>query len=263
MKTKLAVLALLACAQLLIAQTAQEIVPRPGDRNYESYTKLIIYYSASGTVEKVDSYLTPGLAAKMGYDRQLTVYRDGVEYSFEMFQTAENFGRTGLERRIDYVDARDRLERVELFFASGRLYALEGEELKILRKHTVNKLAYYDGLFRECGPAESTYSIEAPVFMGITDLGTASEVSDVTAEEKSLIARWCGTHRFSDLSAAYPRKYRFEEDGKQYWILAGEELEEAFSSGKAALVHYCYIGGYGLEPCFLALGTLAPEPEAP
>ena len=263
MKTKLAVLALLACAQLLLAQQVREIVPRPGDRDYDRYTKLVVYYGADGAVEKVDSYLTPGLAAKMGYDRQLTVYRDGVEYSFEMFQTTETIGRTGLERRIDYVDAKDRLERVELFFSSGRLYSLEGEELKVLKKHTVNRLAHYEGLFRECEPEENAYSIEAPVFMGVTDLGSASEVSDVTAEEKSLIARWCGTHRFSDLSASFPRKYRFEEGGKQFWLLAGEELEEAFSSGGATLVYYCYIGGYGLEPSFIALGALAPEPEAP
>lgn len=263
MKTKIAVLVLLACAQLALAQTVQEIVPRPGDRDYRNYTKLLVYYGASGAVEKVDSYLTAELAAKMGYDRQLTVYRDGVEYSFEMFQTEETLGRTGLERRIDYVDAKDRLERVELFFESGRLYAFEGEGLKVLRKHTVNRLAYYEGLFRECEPEEGTYSIEAPVFMGISDLGAASEVSDVTAEERSLIARWCGTHRYSDLSSSYPRKYRFEEGENQYWILAGEELAEALASGGAGLVYYCYIGGYGLEPCFLALGSLAPEPEGP
>ena len=263
MKTKLAVLVMLACAQLVLAQSVREIVPHPGDRNYGSYAKLLVYYDEAGVVAKVDSYLAAELAAKMGYDRQLTIYKDGIEYSFEMFQTAETLGRTGLERRIDYVDAKDRLERVDLSFASGRLYALEGEELKILRKHTVNKLAYYEGLFRECDPAEGSYSIEAPVFMGISDLEAALEVFDVTAEERSLIERWCGTHRFSDLSATYPRKYRFEEDGEQYWILAGEELEEAFASGKAALVYYCYIGGYGLEPCFLALGSLAPEPEEP
>ena len=263
MKSKIAVLALLAWAQLAMAQSVREIVPRPGDRDYDNYTKLVVYYGASGVVEKVDSYLTAGLAAKMGYDRQLTVYRDGVEYSFEMFQTGETLARTGLERRIDYVDAKDRLERVELFFAGGRRYSLEGEELKVLKKHTVNKLAYYEGLFLECEPAEGTYSIEAPVFMGLSDLEAATEVSEVTAEEGSLIAKWCGTHRFGDLSGSYPRKYRFEEGEKQYWILAGEELEEAFSSGKAALVYYCYIGGYGLEPCFLALGSLAPEPEAP
>jgi hypothetical protein len=249
MKTKIALLTLLACAQLALAQQVREIVPRPGDRDYDRYTKLVVYYDASGSVEKVDSYLTAELSAKMGYDRQLTVYRDGIEYSFEMFQTGETLERTGLERRIDYVDAKDRLERVELLFSSGRLYSLEGEELKVLKKHTVNRLAHYEGLFRECEPAESTYSIEAPVFMGISDLGAASEVSDVTAEEKSLITRWCGTHRLSDLSASYPRKYRFEEGGRQYWILAGEALEEAFSSGEAALVYYCYIGGYGLDPC--------------
>ena len=263
MNTKIAVLFLLACAQLALAQSVREIVPRPGDRDYGNYVKHVVYYGASGTVEKVDSYLTAELAAKMGYDRQLTVYREGIEYSFEMFQTGETLGRTGLERRIDYVDAKDRLERVELVFAAGRRYSLEGEALKVLKKHTVNKLAYYEGLFRECEPAEGTYSIEAPVFMGISDLGAASEVSDVTVEEGSLIARWCGTHRFSDLSSSYPRKYRFEEDGKQYWILAGEGLEEAFSSGKAALVYYCYIGGYGLEPCFLALGSLSAEAEEP
>lgn len=263
MKTKIAILVLLACAQLGLAQSVREIVPRPGDRDYDRYTKLVVYYDASGVVDRVDSYLTPELAAKMGYDRQLTVYKEGIEYSFEMFQTEESLGRTGLERRIDYVDAKDRLEGVGLFFESGRFYVLEGEELKILKKHTVNKLAHFEGLFRECEPAESTYSIEAPVFMGMSDLGAASEVSEVTAGERSLIARWCGTHRFNDLSAAYPRKYRFEEDGRQFWILAGEELEEAFSSGGAALVYYCYIGGYGLEPCFIALGSLAPDPEGP
>lgn len=263
MKTKIALLVLLACAQLAFTQRMTEIIPQPGDRNYASYAKLLVYYDEDGTIARVDSYLTAMMAEKMGYDRQLTIFRNGIEYSFEMFQTGETLERTGLERRIDYVDAKDRLERVDLFFASGRQYSFEGEELKILRKHTVNKLAHYEGLFRECEPEGKAYSIEAPVFMGLSDLEAASAVADIAPEETLLIGKWCDTHRFGDLSASFVRKYRFEEDGRRYWILAGEELEEALSSGNAVLVCYCYIGGYDREPCFIALGSLAPEPSAP
>lgn len=262
MRKTLIVLAFLACAGLAFSQTMREIIPRPGERDYRSYTKILVYYDASGEVTKVDACLTEALAAKTGFARQVTLYEGGIERSFEMFQTEASTARSGLLRRIDFVDAKDRLEGVELFFEGGRRYRLEKKQLDLLGKFPVTRLGTYAATFRENDPGDSDYVFEAPLFRGMADLGAALEAADATPEDTYLVTGWCDMHRIDDLSRDFPHKFLFAEGGHSYWIFVDEDLADDIAGREGMLLCYYYIGGRGTDPCFLAFGLFEPEAAA-
>jgi hypothetical protein len=254
-------LVLLACfvliqVELCISQRTEESVIKEGSSLYGVVDKKITYFSESNTIEKIELYLNENVSLKNGFYKQVVNYKDGKENSYEMFQNNNTISNTGLIKRVEYVDDEDKVFKIELVFENNVKYELVQEQVDLVEKYPIYTLAYYENVFKETEPQEGIFSIEAPIYSGMSSIIFTSEKKETTEKEIELIQGWQKAHKFEDYSKLFTYKVKVKENDSLYYMHIQESLIEGLIENDNVLVRYYYIGGYGIEPMYLITGYM-------
>jgi hypothetical protein len=228
----------------LIGDTIKEVIFQPNDEEYKQFMKHTFFYNERNELIKVETYLSDIFSEEKGYFKQTEIIKEGFAYSFEMIFTEKNTEITGIKKRIDYVDKNDNITYIEFTFDNSRKYKIDGKYIKVLDKFKISKMNKYLNIYNELQLEDKIFSIEAPIFSGMSNVENTNQIVKIDEKEKDLIKKWQQAHKLNDISEKYNNKIKVKENDKEYWVFIQDNVIKFIKDFDSILLYYYYIGGY-------------------
>lgn len=226
----------------------EEYTILPSEKDYEQFSKLIIFYDENDSKRKEAFYLSDSLKQESGIVVQEALYKDGIVTEYRMNLTEEVFERQGITQVIEILDSNGNTKMIG--HSNGKFTAY-ASTTSFVNDYPVYSLDFLDKEFfsdprykQKKEGAGDAYFLSSKYRKVRTFVKFTGDLEDLNDVDKTLITKFDKSMGEEDSSwvALYTKKTSVESNNKKYTVFLQKNLLPYIKNNMDCLLAYGVIG---------------------
>lgn len=226
----------------------EEYTILPSEKDYEQFSKLIIFYDENDSKRKEAFYLSDSLKQESGIVVQEALYKDGIVTEYRMNLTEEVFERQGITQVIEILDSNGNTKMIG--HSNGKFTAY-ASATSFVNDYPVYSLDFLDKEFfsdprykQKNEGAEDAYFLSSKYRKVRTFVKFTGDLEDLTDVDKTLITKFDKSMGDEDSNwvALYTKKTSVVSNNKKYTVFLQKNLLPYIKNNMDCLLAYGVIG---------------------